>query len=538
MSFKLKIGHLLLSGFVLLVVSSGCNKFLEFEPYGGGSVESFWKTEADVKDALDALGNPFAAREGTSGRGIMWFENCSDNLVTGRSNANGDLVKNFNMSASSGLDVQTTWPRMYQLIKMTNDILRHVPKMNISQQAKDNAIGQAYFYRGFAYLWLAPYYGDDEINGGLPIVTEETPLDDLDQPRPSSVLVNYDMIISDLEKAAALLPFFAEQDPNDYGRPHKVAAWAFAARAALYAAQFDNKYYDIVLDYTNRVINEGNRNLFDDGSGNPFKNLFRKENNFSSEYIYSILGNTTEGPKFHGMSFQNGGFGIYNTWGYFQPTLELYQAFEPGDTRREATILYPGETIVFVGHTIKWAVNPASVSSTSGMTFRKFMSIFEAPDAIGTDVSTNGNNQSNKLGQVLMRYADVLLMRAEALIWTQGEGNGEAIELLNRIRKRARLPENSTATKAELKNERRCELAFEFMPSRHLDLVRWKDAQATYAKPLHGVRTILNPDGSIGEIKTQVIWPARNFDPSINQVFPIPSKEVSFSKNLKQNKGY
>ncbi|MFR6634794.1 MAG: RagB/SusD family nutrient uptake outer membrane protein [Alistipes onderdonkii] len=72
-------------------------------------------------------------------------------------------------------------------------------------------------------------------------------------------------------------------------------------------------------------------------------------------------------------------------------------------------------------------------------------------------------------------------MKAEALIWKNGEGDAEAKQLLNRIRKRARLPENSPATKAELKNQRRCELAFEFMPSRHLDMVRWGDAKEAYA---------------------------------------------------------
>lgn len=535
---RLKINYFIIISILLSLTLTGCNDFLEQDPYGAGSVENFWETENDVKNALDAFGNTFAAREGTAGRGIMWFENVSDDMVTGRSNSSADNAKNFNMSASSGLDVAETWPRMYQLIKMTNDVLRNVPEMDIPQEAIDNAIGQAYFYRAFAYLWIVPYYGDDGVNGGLPIITEDIALEDLDQPRPASVLDNYDMIIEDMERAAQYLPLFTEQANDDYGRPHKVAAWAFASRAALYAAQFDDKYYDVVLELTNRIIDDGDRALFDDGSSTPFAHLFRKENNFSSEYIYSILGNPTEGPKFHGMSFQDGGFGIYNTWGYFQPTLELYESFENGDTRREATILYPGEEITFVGRNIIWAVNPSSVSSTSGMTFRKFMSIFEDADAIGKDVSTNGNNQSNRLGQVLMRYADVLLMRAEAIIWLKGEGEPEAVDILNQIRKRARLPENSHGTKRELKQERRSELAFEFMPSRHLDLVRWGDAEEVYSKPLHGVKITLKNNGTIDKIEKRQIWSARSYNPSINHVFPIPAHEVDVSENLKQNDGY
>ena len=532
---------------VLFASYIGCSDFLEHDAYGAGSSDNFWKNEADVTEAINAFGNTFAAREGTAGRGIMWFENCSDNLVTGRTNSNADNAKNFKMAAGSGLDVRDTWPRMYQLITMTNNIFRNVPGMDLTESFKNNALGQAHFYRGFAYLWISPYYGDNDVNGGLPIMTENTPVDDLDQPRPKSVLENYDMIIEDMRKAGDLLPLFSALSKSDYGRPHKAAAWAFGARAALYAAQYDSKYYDIVLEFTDKVMKltgDDKRNLFDDGSSNPFAKLFRKENNFSSEYLFSILGNPTEGPKFHGMSFQNGGFGLYNTWGYFQPTYELYKAFEVGDVRREATILYPGEEITYIGKKIIWAVNPAEISSTSGLTFRKFMSIFEAEDCIGKDVSPNGNNQSNRLGQTLIRYADVLLMRSEALIWKNGEGNAEAKMLLNQIRKRARLPENSTASKAELKNQRRCELAFEFMPSRHLDLVRWGDAAVEYAKPLHGVKTILkkDPQGNnlpvIDKIEVQQIWPSRSFDPKVHHVFPIPLSEVTKSKNLTQNYKY
>ena len=345
------------------------------------------------------------------------------------------------------------------------------------------------------------------------------------------------MIIEDMDKAAASLPLFSQLSEDDYGRPHRAAAWAFAARAALYAAQWDATYYQKVIAYCDKVINltgADKRDLYPD-----YTKLFRPENNFCEEYLFSLLGNATEGPKFHGMSFQNGGWGYFNTWGYFQPTLELYKAFEAGDTRRDATILYPGQHITYIGHDIHFGVSPAAISSTSGMTFRKFMAPFEDADCIGKTLNPSGNNASNTLGTCLIRFADVLLMKAEALIWTQGEGNGEAKALLNKIRHRAGLPQNSSATKAELKNQRRCELAFEFQPSRHLDLVRWGDAQTVYAKPLHGIVT--TTDGTtITSVTEKEIWPQRTFDPVKNQVFAIPASEINKSvlHNLKQNMGY
>lgn len=524
--------------FLSVCILSGCSDFLENEPYG--TQGNYWQAESDIHSAITGFYS-FTWEEGVTGRGFMWFENCSDNMVTGRSQAEAEQIKNFRMSPANGRDAKVNFEKMYQVIGKTNELLKNVPKMsNVNDDVKTRALGTAYFFRAFAYLWLAPWYADNGPNGGLPILTEETPVEEIDQPRPASVLENYDMIIQDMRTAGDMLPLLSQLSKDDYGLPHKAAAWAFAARAALYAAQFDAKYYSTVIEMCDKVIGltgADKRELFDDNSVNPFANLWRQENNFSSEYLFSLLGNANEGPKFHGMSFQNGGWGFYNTWGYFQPTLELYKAFDPADKRREATILYPGESIMFGGVNRIYGVNPKAIASTSGMTFRKFMSPWEAADCIGKTVNPNTDNSSNVLGTCLIRFADILLMKAEALIWTQGEGNGEAKNLLNRIRKRARLPENSPATKEELKTQRRLELVFEFQPSRHLDLVRWGDAKEAYSKPLHGVKS--DSDGTqITSITEEEIWPARTFDPVINQVFPIPANIIASSTKLEQNIGY
>lgn len=518
-----------------VAVFTGCSDFLEFESYGAPTFENSWKSDADVLAAVDGL-SFWQAREGIDGRGFMWFENASDNLVTGRSQSEADQIKNFQMSADNGRDARQNWPIMYQLIAKSNDVLANVPGLSITESVKNNAIGQAHFYRAFAYLWLAPWYGDNGPNGGLPIVTEETTFDELDAPRPASVLENYSMIIDDLTRAADLLPTMSQQSPADWGRPHKAAAWAFAARAALYAAQYDDSYHQVVLDMTARIMaltGADQRALYPDYEG-----LFTEDANYSSEYLFSIQGTAIEGPKFAGMSFQNGGWGLYNTWGYFQPTYELYSAYEEGDARRDATILFPDQKIEFMSEEIHFGVRPAAISSTSGMTFRKWMHPFRKAEDAGIYFNTNGNNQSTRMSIPLVRYADVLLMRAESLIWSRGEGNEEAAGLIDQVRVRAGLPANSQATKAQLMNERRCELAFELQPSRHLDLVRWGVAQEEYAKPLHGVRTFLNEDGSFDRVEVVEIWPARTFNPNTHHVFPIPQADISRSNNLTQNQGY
>ncbi|GHT43874.1 membrane protein [Bacteroidia bacterium] len=558
---------------------AGCSDFLEYQKYGPGDSESFWKTEVDVRKGLNAF-YEYTPVEECTGRGTYWYENCSDNMTTGRTHPDADPIKNFTLSSTTRSALSTPWNEMTRVITKANDVLRYVPKVESLEPAlKDNAIGQGYFFRAYGYLWLCPWYGDNR-NGGIPIVTEETTVDELDAPRPASVLENYDMIIADLRKAGELLPSYSQLATADQGRPHKTAAWAFAARAALYAAEYDAaKYFPIVIEMCDNIINltgADKRELhylaadhnFDDPATNSyglpasnFSDLFRLENNFSKEYIYSIFGSAERGPKFAGMGFQNGGFGGYNTWGYFNPTAEFYEAFEPDDTRRDATILAPGQRVlhptssgVLTNRKI-WSLVPEADAEAEGLIAgqigtgqtslfcRKVHAVYEVEGGFGTIYSTSGDNLSNRAGTVVMRYADILLMKAEALIWTKGEGNQDAKDLLNQIRKRAGLLENSPATKAALKNERRCELSFEFLPSRHIDLVRWGDAEAAYKQPLHGYTVKFKTVGTDTHVfdpsEKFVAWPARNFDPVKNHVFPIPQSIINKSNGvLKQNEGW
>lgn len=539
---------LTISMFAVGLLVSGCADFLDVKKY---HEPKGWETEEDINKAIAALYS-FTSNnsEGVTGRGIAWFECCSDNVTVGRPQAEAEQIRNFQMTPGNGRDVKTTWKSMYEVNAKANNIIKVVPTMDLNGAFKTKATGIAYFFRGLAMLWIAPYYGDGGINGGIPIILDTTEPADMDKPRPASVVMNYAQIIKDMREAGNRLPLFSELPAEQYGYPHKAAAWAFAARAALYAAQYDPAYYDVVIEMCDKVMalsGKDKRELFDDGTKDAFANLWRREQNFGSEYLFSLLGSAVDGPKYHGMSFHNGGWNLYNTWGYYQPTLGLWEAYESGDIRRDATILYPGQTMQFVGETVvyggqgkRWGSDFLySISSDTGMTFRKFMSPWEKANCKGNEVNSNGDNASNTLGTCLIRFADVLLMKAEALIWTKGEGNAEAKALLNRLRKRARLPETSPATKAELKNQRRCELAFEFMPARHLDMVRWGDAKTEYAKPTR--RANSHWDATAKQV---VIDPptnydnGRTFDPEINQVFPIPVTAFNGSVGLVQNKGY
>ena len=534
---------------ICLVVSvlsfSGCSDFLDRESYGR---DTSWKTDEDVMKAVYALYYFVSPNwsEQICGRGHMWFECASDNILIGRDRPAVDEIREFRMSPSNDQDVQEVWGVMYQNVAKANNIIKLVPDLGITPSVKKLALGSAYFFRGFSMLWMVPYYGDDT-NGGIPIILDTTPMDAMDSPRPDHVLKNYDQIIQDFRDAAEELPYFSELSADQYGLPHKAAAWAFAARAALYAAQYDQSYYDIVIEMCDKVMSltgADKRSLYIDPSdkSKSFANLWRKEQNHSSEYIFSLEGDVTNGARYHGVTFVNAGWGLYNTWGYYTPSKELWDAFEEGDQRREATILYPGNHVRFMGRDITFGgyCTDGSITSyttshvSAGLINQKFISPWETGSY--SEVSNQRDKLWNTLNCCLMRYADVMLMKAEALIWTKGEGDAEAKNLLDDIRERAGLPRDSRATKAQLQNERRCELAFEFQPSRHIDVVRWGLAEEYYSKPLHSVVSKM-VDGRI-ETEEVEVYPGRTFNPTYNKVFPIPQTAFNGTVNLTQNKGY
>ena len=524
---------------------SGCSDFLDRESYGR---DTSWKTDEDVMKAVYALYYFVSPNwsEQICGRGHMWFECASDNILIGRDRPAVDEIREFRMSPSNDQDVQEVWGVMYQNVAKANNIIKLVPDLGITPSVKKLALGSAYFFRGFSMLWMVPYYGDDT-NGGIPIILDTTPMDAMDSPRPDHVLKNYDQIIQDFRDAAEELPYFSELSADQYGLPHKAAAWAFAARAALYAAQYDQSYYDIVIEMCDKVMSltgADKRSLYIDPSdkSKSFANLWRKEQNHSSEYIFSLEGDVTNGARYHGVTFVNAGWGLYNTWGYYTPSKELWDAFEEGDQRREATILYPGNHVRFMGRDITFGgyCTDGSITSyttshvSAGLINQKFISPWETGSY--SEVSNQRDKLWNTLNCCLMRYADVILMKAEALIWTKGEGDAEAKNLLDDIRERAGLPRDSRATKAQLQNERRCELAFEFQPSRHIDVVRWGLAEEYYSKPLHSVVSKM-VDGRI-ETEEVEVYPGRTFNPTYNKVFPIPQTAFNGTVNLTQNKGY
>lgn len=484
------------------VMFSACNKKLDIIPEGSPTTGNFWTTDKDAISGANAMYDKFDD-ENFYGRGYWWFINASDDQIVGRVKAEGDNIKNFNRNFIGGSYTESQWQLRYIVIKRANDVILNVPSINMDATLKNRILGEAYFLSGLMYFQLGYTYG------GVPMVDRNNLLNDKPIARAANVNIVYEYVEQELKQAAALLPYFDQLAPADYGRPHKTAAWAFLSKMFLYKKDYAN-----AEKYADSVILSGKHQLLD-----KFSDVFTIANNYSKEYIWSALstskGTAGWGSILPGVMLENKGWGKYNGWGYYTPTKELYEAYEAGDLRREATILKPGDHFTFFGEDMVYS----SLNSLSGYQYRKYMEPFSYAGAV--HLSPNGDHPTTDLCVPLLRYAELILIKAEAKLMQSKNADAE----INMIRHRAGLANVTNATMTELKKQRRCELAGEWA-NRHYDLVRWGDAQAAYSKALHGA------DGS-------VVWPARTFNPTVHNVWPVPQSEIDNSGGVvEQNPGW
>ncbi len=296
----------------LAILMQGCtDEFMDLTPLGGATSGNYWQTAEDAVAYSNVL-YYYMPNEEYFSRGFMWYINASDDMITGRPNANADAAVYFTLGGNESY-YRNSYEGSYRTIGKANDILENVPGMDIDENLKNRVLGEAYFMRAFSYFWVAHTYGDNGANGGVPIVTVENKYD-LTFPRAASVIDNYQLIVDDLQKAADLLPLFTSYGDSDKGRAHKDAALAYAAKTYMYWAQYDSTKWAKVIEYCDKLTNSGSgRGLLN--TGNPaedFANVFTEEQDFGTEYIWSVISGTQSGSKLPGIMLENKGWGAYN----------------------------------------------------------------------------------------------------------------------------------------------------------------------------------------------------------------------------------
>lgn len=532
-----------------LLLMNACSDFLDVQSEGDPTLTSYFKNDQQAIDAITALYKPLHS-EASFGRDLFWEQGAANDVVWGRSRAFSTLATLAYTGDESPLT--SNYTLFNEVIAYSNWVVQQLNRKQNSTPLtaiEKPSLGEAYFMRGMAHFIMAYRYGTDK--QGVPFVRYEDFPGDYDNsipPQQASVTDNYRYIIEDMDNAVKYLPAFEDYKDEDKGRAHQAAAVAYKAKVYAYWATWDATKWNDVISMVNLLESQYNRDLAD-----TFSELF--SSNFSdywnAEYIWSIPsdgGANGGGSKFPGVVLENKGWGVYNGWGQNKPTLDIYEEMlkdGAGNERLTRSILEYNQEFQYWGETKRFYSNS---DIESGFMINKYMDPFKYANASNAGyVNTNGDNPTARLNFPLIRFAEMLLFRAEAYLMT---GQAEMAKTdLNRIRTRSKLsPINHTPTMADLYHERRCELAFEFTD--HLfDLKRWNRSSDATIKALANAELNARPrvrkyaDRSNPESSFQIT----EYEDYINKqayqdymmVFPYPSNEITKSNGkLKQNEGY
>jgi hypothetical protein len=484
---KFGLINILLFCFVLF---SGCEKFLSVDPPYSQDVENFFQSPEDYDRALtgayDMLQGSFMT---------LWLgEIASDNAIAGGESVNDSqgLHQIDNMTHGGvNNELRNVLRWNYTGITRANYILEH--KDNIDFVGKDHIIAEAKFLRAYYYFELVKYFGDVPLIIDKRIGIEEA----LQIPRSPKAEV-YAQIEKDFSEAAQVLNPIAAQK----GRATKGAALAFLGKVYLY----QNKFSEAASTF-DEVINSGSYSLIPN-----YNDLFSVANENNSETVFDVQYTGLEGGSygcliclegnaavgFQGIRQYNGPvYGDGNS--YNLPTQELYDAFSPIDPRRAATVLDIDAFIAAQPNasSITYAIGAGGHTGFYNNKYIKRQGEIGLPD----------NDLTSPVNYRVMRYADVLLMAAEAHY--QLGNSSQAQILVNQVRTRAGIPGISVNSIDKIYKERRYELSGEGL--RFFDLVRTGQA----ADFIQG------------------------FVPGKHELFPIPQVEIDLAGgNWSQNPGY
>ncbi|WP_291854657.1 RagB/SusD family nutrient uptake outer membrane protein [Marinilabilia sp.] len=469
---------------MLLPLVFSCEDFLEKEKLGEETFDVYYNSEEKAIHSVTAAYSD--VKDYRFGWTLWAFgETLSDNAVYSGSdgdNAGFELLKNFNGTPDMHY-VTNKWRLCYRGINKASQAIEGISKMDdnlfSSVEVKHRLIAEARFLRAFFHYELVRAFGR------IPIVDHwvQSVNEKIGQSEIGEV---YGFIIDELEIAAIDLPLKSEYSTDNLGRVTKGTAHAYLAKANMYMEN-----WGAARDWALEVIESEEYGL-DPDFGHVFS--FDGEHGIESVFEISFHDSETESSAFS----NNGNFqtlfmlprNITYGYGINQPTQDLFEAFEAeGDVvRRDATLLTTEEVFEIELADFYVALEAAEESGDAEaiaaaeaaleeeknkLTFNRTgfynEKMYVSPENRSSQIRNNGNNIR------LMRYAEVLLIYAEACAHTNAEG--EAREKLNWVRDRAGL-EDVTASGQDLLEsiytERRLELAGE--NDRYHDLVRLERA--------------------------------------------------------------
>lgn len=501
---------------MMVLCCASCSKdFLDVKPEDRITDENFWESKEDSYLALYGIYNVLqdpkvygygAGLDAASPNAYQWahWEGMEMQIGNGTIQP-GDL----------GL-VSDRWRDCYKGINRANYFLENIDKVAIDESEKAVMKGDAYFLRAVFYALLADSYG------GVPLLTKPITVEESRKLLRASAEETWAQVHADYDLAADLLPVKAALN----GRATKGAVYGMKMRAYLY-----QKNWAKVLEFADKVIALNTYQLFP-----SYKGLFQVANENNAEVLFDVQ--FMSGPFAQGSIFdrywqpQNLKYGIIgsNSVAPVQNLVDAYETldgsavdpakpYENRDPRLDITVLRPGAS--FQGQ-----LYPTEIKNHTGQRvgfgIRKYT--IEDQQVIASE---------SPLNFIVLRYADVLLAKAEALIEGSSPNTPAAIALINQIRNGrndVKLPDLSsglslTDARIKLRQERRVEFALEGLY--WSDVRRWEIGPQIYPVIVRGAT------GELVDTKF-----ANGYSLTKNQLLPIPDGEISLNPGLTQNPGY
>ena len=464
---------------LIVIVMSCSDAFIDLAPISSQSPENFYRTENDIEQAVIATYDALQDGDQYGGDGFDHFmEVVSDNTFNDNTTQSGGAranFDNFNMSSSNFM-LNDTWNSCYRGIQRCNIVLNRMDAVNLNADIANVRKGEVKFIRALTYFNLVRIWGD------VPLVLEEIsdPFLAFEHVRASSNTV-YDQIIKDLQEAILALP--VNQGTSDIGRVTKGAAQTLLGKVYLTQGKFSES-----ASALKQVIDGKNYILL-----NKFADVFNVNNKNNAESIFEVQYKSGTNSEGNNTTDPTQKTDVNN-----RPSRNIVKLFRENlDDRFEASV---------------------QITTTEPYSKKRI-------DSRGSD-GTFGFNT------MVLRYADVLLMYAEALNELGYQANGQAFDYLNMVRSRSHATTYSSTglpTQASFRDaialERRLELAFE--NHRWFDLLRTGKALEVMNSANKGGLSENAASGLPFVMKAHQI------------LFPLPQVQIDASGGkLVQNPGY
>lgn len=550
-----------------LVGTTSCSDFLDDQKPQGVLDSDMVKDPSNVDNLVISAYAVFTTAEDVNSSFSMWnFDVRSDDAYKGgNGTSDGDVFHQLEIEQgvlTTNWNINDMWVRLYNCISRVNSAISVLETTSDSYQLKAQRLGEMKFLRAYAHFLLKRLYKN------IPFIMDAN-LKQEDYNTLSNTEFNNDegwqQIINDVEYAYSVLPV----KQTDKGRPSKAAAAAFLTKAYLYKAyrQDDpssNQVTSINREDLLKVIEYSNPDIYSAGGFDlepDFHNNFRPETQYENgvESIWAMQYSINDGTKYGNLNWSYGLI-VPNIPGvtdggcdFYKPSQNLVNAYrtdadghpfidtfnnkdydltQDADPRLFLTVGLTGLPYEFNS---KYMMDASSTWSRSNGLYGYYVTLKQNVDP-DCGYMVKGSWWGTPMNRIVFRYADVLLERAEA--YAQLNETGEAIKLVNEIRKRAKQSTGMIANYPSdygvkfnistyngsysqedalkiVKMERRLEMGME--SERFFDLVRWGEAEKVLNKYF------------AEETNNCSIYGDAHFTANKNEYLPIPFSQVAAS---------